>query len=97
MICSKVDLPQPDGPIIETKLPASISRSMPLSATVVPPAAVKLLCTPQTRRNGRPVWLMGRRSGGEDARGGLDRGLQQTVFLHHFHRMVHLPQVDRSA
>jgi hypothetical protein len=39
MICSKVDLPQPDGPMTDTKLPASIARSTPLSATVTPPAA----------------------------------------------------------
>ena len=51
MICNKVDLPQPDGPTMETKLPRSISRSTPLSATVVPPGAAKDLCTPLTRRN----------------------------------------------
>ena len=30
MICSRVDLPQPDGPMMDTKLPRSMSRSTPL-------------------------------------------------------------------
>src|SRR5919204_3214389 len=35
-IRSSVDLPQPEGPISETNSPGSISRSMPVSATVPP-------------------------------------------------------------
>src|SRR4051794_21361262 len=96
MICSRVDFPQPDGPTIETKLPASISRSTPLSATVVPPAAAKLLCRPLTRRTVPPDWLM-LRSGYKDALGEIDGRLQQTEFLHHRHRVVHFLEIDRGA
>src|SRR3954454_1239193 len=96
MICSRVDLPQPDGPTIETKLPAAMSRSTPFSATVVPPAAAKLLCRPQTRRTDPPGSLM-MRSGLEDALRLIDRRCQQTVLLHHRHGVVHFVQVDRGA
>src|SRR4029079_2629168 len=96
MTCSKVDLPQPDGPTIETKLRAAISRSSPLSATVVPPAAAKLLCRLHTRRTAPPGSLMAR-SGLEHALGQIDRRLQQTVLLHHRHGVVHFLQIDRSA
>src|SRR3954468_3858745 len=100
MTCSKVDLPQPDGPMIETKPRAAISRSTPLSATVVPPAAAKLLCRLHTCRIAPPGWLMADswpRSGLEDALGQIDRRLQQTVFLHHRHGVVHFLQIDRRA
>src|ERR1051326_5254376 len=92
MVCSRVDLPQPEGPTIETKLPFSMSRSTPLSATVVPPAAGKLLCRPRTRSTGligSPLGSPWARSGREHPLGQVDRRLQQPVFLHHPHCVVH--------
>src|SRR5262249_22927430 len=96
MICSRVDLPQPDGPIIETKLPLSTSRSTPLSATVLPPAAGKLFCTQRTPRIILPGWFMAP-SRREDTLGKVNRRLQKTVFLHHLYRVGHFLYVDRSA
>src|ERR1043166_7715765 len=85
MVCSRVDLPQPEGPTIETKLPASMSRSTPLSATVVPPAAAKLLCRPRPRSTGLmddPLGSPSARSGREHPLGQIDGRLTHRVFLH---------------
>src|SRR5690606_4772038 len=51
MICSNVDFPQPEGPIMETKLQRSISRLTPFKAVVVPPGAAYALRMPSTLRN----------------------------------------------
>src|ERR1044071_1635198 len=100
MVCSRVDLPQPEGPTIETKLPSSMSRSIPLSATVVPPAAAKLLCRPRTRRTrltGVPLGSPWARSGREHPLGQINGRLQQSVFLHHPHGVVHFLEIDCGA
>src|ERR1043166_2673512 len=85
MVFSRGGLPPPEGATIETKLPASMSRSAPLSATVVPPAAAKLLCRPRTRSTGLmgdPLGSPSARSGREHPLGQIDGRLQQSVFLH---------------
>ncbi len=51
---SKVDLPQPDGPTMETKLPASIMRSSGPSAWVVCSPLPKVLLTPASAIIGAP-------------------------------------------
>ncbi len=50
MTRSSVDLPQPDGPMSEMNSPGRMSRSMPLSATVLAPSrVVNTLSTPRMR------------------------------------------------
>src|SRR5882757_2008883 len=87
MIWSRVDFPHPDGPMMETKLPRSMSRSTPLSATVVvPPGAAKALHRPQTRRNDRGASVIAGRSGQcQHALRDVDRRLEPPVFAHQLH------------
>ena len=49
-IWSSVDLPQPDGPTMETNVPRSTSTSTPSRARVVRPALSYALRMPRTRR-----------------------------------------------
>src|SRR6201986_4867048 len=97
MICSKVDLPQPDGPITDMKLPRSISRSTPLSATVVPPAAAKVLRMPRRLRKGREGFAMRRSGHYEYAFRDVDRLLEQAEFLHQLHSSHHAGCVHGGA
>ena len=43
---SREDLPQPEGPMIETNSPASTAREIPLSASVAPARLSNVLPTP---------------------------------------------------
>src|SRR5688572_13200247 len=97
MICSSVDLPQPEGPIIDTKLPRSMSRSMPFKATVVPPGASKDFLTPRTRSTISFCCPDGKSGRLEDAAGNIDRLFQKPVFLHHPHRVIQLIEADFGA
>ncbi len=45
---SRVDLPQPDGPMSETNSPAATVRSMSSSALTSPVLVANLLPTPRT-------------------------------------------------
>ena len=59
MTRSSVDLPQPDGPMSETNSPGAMSRSMPLSATVLAPLAGRehLVDAADADDRAAPGWL----------------------------------------
>src|SRR5262245_21695785 len=98
MICSNVDLPQPDGPMIDTKLLRAISRFTPLSAAVVPPGAANDLRTSRMLRKGRDSSAIADGSGDrQNAARNVDRRLEQTEFLHQLHGPRHAGNIDRCA
>src|SRR6266545_606014 len=94
IICSSVDLPHPEGPTMETKLPRATSRSTPSSATVVPPGAANALLMPRTRRNDGAAIDDGSGNRQYTARD-IDRRLEQPVLLHQLHRARHPGDVHR--
>src|SRR3712207_9268618 len=63
---STVDLPQPEGPTMQTNSPAATSRSAPETASVSLPVrgATKDLETPASRSFGAPPAPAGGRAGG---------------------------------
>src|SRR6185436_7940952 len=54
MMCIRVDLPEPEGPMIASDSPASTSRSMPRSACTACAPASYTLVTPRSRMTGVP-------------------------------------------
>src|ERR1700758_4409566 len=97
MICSNLDLPQPEAPITDTKLPRSISRSTPLSAMVVPPAAAKVLRMPRRLRNGRVEFTMRGSRHRQNTFRDVDWFLEQAEFLHQLHGSRHRRNIDRRT
>ena len=58
---SRVDLPQPDGPMSETNSPAPIVRSIPSSAVTAVGPVPNVLPAPETATTGRADPAPGRR------------------------------------